>query len=68
MVYVEWKYFNAVPKGRVVAGTEMLWWDARYDCVMVAKLRNRSADGMLWLHHHTGQLRGLWQQPKPYLK
>lgn len=36
MVYVEWKYFNAVPKGRVVADTEKQWWDARHYCVMVA--------------------------------
>lgn len=56
MVYVEWKYFNAVPKGTVVADMEMLWWVARHDCVMVAKLHNRSADSMLQLHHHTWHL------------
>lgn len=63
MVYVEWKYFNAVPKGRVVADTEMLCWDVRHYCVvvMMAKLSNRSADSMLQLHR-ARQLRGLWQQ------
>lgn len=30
VVYVEWRYFSAVPKGRVVADTEILWWDARH--------------------------------------
>lgn len=28
-----------MPKARVVADTEMLWWYARQSCVMVAKLR-----------------------------
>lgn len=65
MVYVEWKYFNAVPKAGVVADREMLWWDARQSCVMVAKL---SVDSLPQLHHHAWQLRGLWQQSRPCLK
>lgn len=57
-----------MPKGRVVADTEILWWDARHYCVMVAKLSNRSADSVLQLHHCARQLRRLWQQSRHCLK
>ena len=61
MVHVEWKYF-------VVADRKVLWWDAAHDCVMVAKLNYWRADSVLQLHHRARQLRGLWQQSRPYLK
>lgn len=38
MVYVEWKYFDAVTKGKVVADRKVLWWGARHDSLMVANL------------------------------
>lgn len=59
MVYVKWKYFNAVSKGKGVADRKVLWWDARHDCVTVAKISNWSADSMLQLHHQAMQLREL---------
>lgn len=66
MVYVEWKYFNTpLLKARVVADREMLWWDARQGCMMVAKL---SVGSLPQLYHHAWQLRGLWQQSRPCLK
>lgn len=65
---VEWKYFDAVAKGKVVADREALWWDARHDCVMVAKLNNWNAENVVQLRHQARRLRGLRQQSRPYLK
>lgn len=62
MVYVEWKYFDAVAKGKVVADRKCC---GEVQGMMVAKLSNWSADSMLQLHHQARQLRGLGQQSRP---
>jgi len=62
VVCVEWEYFDAAAKGGVVAGREVLWWDARHDRAMMAKLSSSSADGALQLQHPARQ------QARMYLK
>lgn len=46
-----------VAKGKVVADREVLWWDARLDCVTMAKFNNWSVASVLLSHHQARQLR-----------
>lgn len=56
-------------QGKVVADTEVLWWDVRLDCVTVAKFNNWSVASLLLSHQQARQLRkGYSSSPDLILK